>query len=349
MKKLFLPLVLLLFCSAFLFDSCMDPLRMTVVEPAPVMIPKEIKTIGILNRSLAMEKNQKLEGLEKILSAEGKNLDKEGAEKLMEGIFEELKKNQKFVEIKIIQNPKLEKTSTGVAPAPMSWSEVERLCKENQVDALFTLSYYDTDATINLKVLPVNVEGPLGLQATLPEQELTIRTIIKTSWRIYDPLNKTLWDDFSISQEVLNVGKGINPMKAYEAIAGRKEAVIQMSYLIGQDYATRILPYYIRVSRDYYVKGSRNFKIAKRRARTGDWQGAAELWEQELTNPKRKIAGRACYNMAIINEIDGNLIEAAEWAAKAYTDYRIKNALDYLNILKYRIRQNEILQQQMEE
>jgi hypothetical protein len=349
MKKLFLPLVLLLFCSAFLFDSCMNPLRMTVVEPAPVMIPKEIKTIGILNRSLAMEKNQKLEGLEKILSAEGKNLDKEGAEKLMEGIFEELKKNQKFVEIKIIQNPKLEKTSTGVAPAPMSWSEVERLCKENQVDALFSLSYYDTDAAINLKVLPVNVEGPLGLQATLPEQELTIRTLIKTSWRIYDPLNKTLWDDFSITQEVVNVGKGINPMKAYEAIAGRKEAVMQMSYLIGQDYATRILPYYIRVSRDYYVKGSRNFKIAKRRARTGDWHGAAELWEKELTNPKRKVAGRACYNMAIINEIDGNLIEAAEWAAKAYTDYKIKNALDYLNILKYRIRQNEILQQQMEE
>lgn len=49
--------------------------------------------------------------------------------------------------------------------------------------------------------------------------------------------------------------------------------------------------------------GSINFKIAKRRAQTGNWEGAAGLWMTELNNPKAKITGRAYYNMAISNEL----------------------------------------------
>ncbi|CAN0473563.1 unnamed protein product [Scytosiphon promiscuus] len=101
-----------------------------------------------------------------------------------------------------------------------------------------------------------------------------------------------------------------------------------------------------RISRDYFVRGSDNFVVAKRRAQTGDWQGAAQLWEKELDNSKSKIAGRACYNMAIINEINGDLNAAMDWASKSYADYDNKEALRYLNILKYRLSQNEVLEQQ---
>jgi hypothetical protein len=137
-------------------------------------------------------------------------------------------------------------------------------------------------------------------------------------------------------------------MKAYEAIAGRKEAVLEVSRAIGQRYASRILPYSIRVQRVYFVRGTNNFKIAKRRAQTGNWNGAAELWEQEVLNPKRKVAGRATYNMAIINEINGDLDAAIGWASKSYADYRNKEALHYLNILKNRKARIQQLQLQQQ-
>ncbi len=331
-----------------LFSSCngLNTLTMSVTEPAPVTLPSEVKTIGIIDRSLVAEKNEMLDGIDKILSAEGKNLDKNGAARLIQGIYDELTKNERFFKIKIIKDPNLRSAGMGVFPAALSWQDIDKLCADNEVDAIFSLSFYDTDALIDFKLVPVEVTGPLGISATVMEQHLTIRTIIKTGWRIYDPANKIIWDEFSINEEVISSGKGINPMKAYETVVGRKEAVMQISSNIGQAYALRILPYRIRVNRYYYVGGSPNFKIAKRRAQTGDWHGAAELWEQELTNPKRKIAGRACYNMAIINEIDGNLVDAADWASKSYTDYKNKKALRYLNILKYRIQQNERLKQQ---
>jgi hypothetical protein len=106
---------------------------------------------------------------------------------------------------------------------------------------------------------------------------------------------------------------------------------------MGHSYAIRILPRRIRVSRRYYVRGTDNFKIGQRRAQTGNWDGAAELWEKEVSHSKGKVAGRACYNMAIINEINGDLDMAVQWASKSYTDYRDKLALSYVNTLNYRI------------
>ncbi len=49
-----------------------------------------------------------------------------------------------------------------------------------------------------------------------------------------------------------------------------------------------------------------------------------------------KIAGRACYNRAIMNEINGSLDEAPGCAQKSYEDYGIRPALKYIRILEDR-------------
>jgi len=47
--------------------------------------------------------------------------------------------------------------------------------------------------------------------------------------------------------------------------------------------------------------------------------------------------------MAIINEINGDIDAAIMWAQKAYEDYRVKIALGYVNILRNRKANNELL------
>jgi hypothetical protein len=86
--------------------------------------------------------------------------------------------------------------------------------------------------------------------------------------------------------------------------------------------------------------------MATRKARTGNWEGAANLWEQDVDNPKSKIAGRACYNMAIICEINGDLDGAIKWAQKSYEDFGNHLALKYVKILNNRKLDNEILKDQ---
>ena len=55
------------------------------------------------------------------------------------------------------------------------------------------------------------------------------------------------------------------------------------------------------------------------------------------------MAGRAHYNMAVINEINGNLDSAIDWAREAYATYGTREALQYLRILQNRRAQQEQL------
>jgi len=338
----------LVIASLYLLSSCVTTnyLTLTVTEPAPVTMPSNIKNVGILNRSLSNEKNENLDKLDKVLTMEGKDLDKEGAEQCIAGLKEELQKNTAFLDVKTINRTEYKTTGMGIFPSPLSWPNVMKICTDSRLDALFILEMYDTDASINYTTAPVTIKGPLGTEIPAIEHTATINTNISTGWRIYDPFNKLIIDEMPINKQFTLSGRGINPMEAASAIIGRKEAVKARSFQIGEEYGLRILPYKVRVNRTYYVRGTDKFKIAKRRAQTGNWDGAAELWKQEINNVELKIAGRAHYNMAIINEINGDLDEAIRWAQKAYEDYNNKLALDYINTLKYRKNQERKLQMQ---
>jgi hypothetical protein len=150
-------------------------------------------------------------------------------------------------------------------------------------------------------------------------------------------------DEHAINKSLTFTGRGINPVVAAAGLIGRKDAVKQTANNVGHEYAGSLLPYRIRVRREYYVKGTNNFVIAKRRAQTGNWDSASELWKQETSNRKNSVAGMACYNMAIINEINGELDEAITWAQKSYEDYNNKLALEYVRILRNRKARAETL------
>lgn len=337
MKK---SLFLILF-AGLLFSCKTNQLYLNVVEPAPVTIPSYIKHVGIINRSLPTDETKVLDVVDKVLSAEGANLDKDGANASIVGLMEELSANQRFDEVKLL-NIDFRTPKNGLFPAPLSWEIVDQICRETGNDALFSLEIFDTDTKINYANKPVDVKTPFGNLPVL-EHKADMETLVKTGWRIYDRQGHIILDEYNLGESVVYSGKGINPVIAAAGIIGRKDAVNEVSNKAGHAYALRILPYELRVMRDYYVKGTDNFKIAKRKAQVGNWDQAGELWEKETANRSGKVAGRACYNMAIISEINGNLEEALGWAQKAYEDYNVKLALKYTRILENRRYKTEVL------
>ncbi|MBA4167979.1 MAG: tetratricopeptide repeat protein [Chitinophagaceae bacterium] len=319
-------------------------MTMSVQQPAPVSMPSYIKSVAIINRSLAAKQSRAVDIADKLFSLEGANLDKEGAEAGIRGLSDALVKENRFEDVRVV-SLSLTTVSPVVFPSPLSWDVVEKICRENHADALFSLELFDTDSKISYSANPVKLNTPLGAIPGI-EHHASMLTLVKTGWRIYDPASKTVLDEFPVTRQISYMGKGINPVIAANALIGRKEAVKEVGSQSGEAYAQRIVPYLIRVSRDYYVRGTANFTLAKRRAQTGHWDEAAELWQRESGNPKRKIAGRACYNMAIINEINGNLDKAIEWAQRSYEEYNNHPALQYVNILKDRKFRSAILKDQ---
>ncbi len=341
--------ILAVLSAGMIFMACSSTNRLTMgaTEPARITIPSDVMKIGIINRSIPSEENSALDKIDKILSLEGLKLDKEGAEAVVSGVQDELTRFERYERVDIIEAADLSRKGLSVFPAALSWEHVERICEENDVDLLISLEFYDTDTKANADAIMVEVPNNFGIKAKVPHTRITLNTVIKNGWRVYYPATKDILDEIASNNYVTSTGQGINPVKAVEAVIGRKEAVLQNSTYIGNLYGLDTRPKNRRVSRDYFVSGTDNFVVAKRRAQTGDWQGAAQLWEQEVGNPKGKIAGRACYNMAIINEINGDLDAAMEWASRSYADYDIREALRYINILKNRMNDERRVEQQL--
>ena len=339
--------IILLLSSSVVLFSCSSTrlMSLSVLEPAPVTIPASIKTAGIINRSVSSNNGKILDAVDKVFTLEGARLDKDGSEASMSALTNELELSKRFTDVKKIQYDGPGNNTPGMYPSPLSWEKVEEICKLNKTDVLFSLELFDTDSKISYAAFPARMNTPLG-SVPVVHQEASLRTVVKTGWRIYDPSTKRVLDEAAVSKHIVFTGRGINPVLAANALIGRKEAVKQVGDRTGAAYAYRIVPAWLRVSRYYFVRGNRMFKVARRKAESGNWDGAAEIWKNESSAEKRKAAGRACYNMAIISEINGDVDGAIRWARQSYENHNIKLALRYIKVLEGRKFREQILEKQ---
>lgn len=334
MKKLLLFIAI----GTFILSSCSatNKMYLSVKEPAKVPLRNSIKKIGVIDRSSIPQENDKVNKIDQILTLEGKELDSLGRIRQIESVKNKILNNKEIESVKIIQvNDLLNVNPMGFGVA-LDQTTVKKLCTEHQVDAIVSLEYFDTDARATFNVNNYETTGPLGVKIPMVEQIVNIYTDVKSGWRIYDSSYVEPIDQSTYKIPLVNTGRGISPMVAFNTIKNRKSQVLQECNRIGVSEATRMQAFYVRVSRDYYVRGSNRFKIGQRMAQTGNWDQAREQWKMELTNPKAKIAGRAHYNMAISSEINGHIDDAIDFASKGYELYNNKLCLRYVNILRAR-------------
>lgn len=311
--------------------SSTNLMTLSVNEPAPVSLPPNAKTAVVVDRSRAADGNRTVDAIHRTLNLESREMQADGAGASVTGLTDALIRSNRFASVKALNTLDLRSYGAGVFPVTMSWDTVEKICRENRADVLFSLELFDADTKVGLNVIALG-------------QASNVKTQVKTGWRIYDPATRSVLDQYVIYRD-LTFGGG-NIISTGAAMLGQKEAVMRAGNHAGEDYASRIIPWSERVSRFYYVRGGGSFTVAKRMAQAGDWDEAGKLWHQETNNPSRKVAGRACYNMAIISEIDGDLNGALGWAKKAYEVYRTPYALQYVNILQGRLNTEALLKSQ---
>lgn len=341
------PAILLCITIACYSCSSTNLMSLSVMQPAPVSLSPNIKSAAVVNRTRVTDENKTIDAIHKVVSLETRDLQTEGAKASMAGLADELMRNSRFSSVKLLNNLDLRSYGAGIFPSSLPWDTVERICRESNTDVLFALELFDAQSKVSYNASPTNLNTVIGNIPAL-QQQVSMTTLVKTGWRIYDPSSRNILDEYILSKDLVSAGQGINPIAVGTALIGRKEAVKQAGNKAGQVYALRIVPYSMRVSRDYYVRGTGNFRVARRMAQTGNWDGAAKLWQQETASASRKVAGRACYNMAIISEINGDLDGAIQWAQKAYENYNNRLALGYVNVLRNRQANSAILQNQNE-
>ena len=337
-------------CSILLaLSSCSSTKQLTIktIEPSPVDFSSKIRKIGIVNNSKSSFVKSYSTRLEQLIVMEERWLAEKGTEAALTGLFDELAQDQRFDTVRILDNESEEIIDFGTRPSNATWNTIASICEENGVDAIFALASHETDTQFTLKKTKIDQLDMMRDRSSVSGQEITLETLIENGWRIYDPKQRILVDEFTSNEQVVATAKGVSPVDALQAIDKRRETLLEQSKISGNSYAQRMQPKKLDIQRDYYVTGTRNFELADDKIQDGAYHEAIKLWELEIANSKPRISGRACYNLAVLNEFNGNINAAMNWANKSYALFKQDATLDYITALERRQAQTDVLKQQL--
>jgi tetratricopeptide (TPR) repeat protein len=343
MKKtalyLIAPAIIIILCS-------MAWVRINLLKPALVVLPSHIRNIAIIDRSVQAETSENK--VEQVLTGELFKQDEQAVRQTIDGTIDVCS------EFNLYQMIRTSERFTGggtksTFPAPMDWNKVSGLCKKHNAEALLAVEIFDTDFIV---ANPVSIAMQVleGKALSGGGFHVSAVAVINYGVRLYDPVYKKILDEYHVTHRLNYEGSGATPQDAMNHLLNKIEAINRTSYAAGRIYGERISPSYYTVIRYFYSKPRRkdDFWMGVRRSEVADWNGAIEAWSKVL-NEKRRIAGRAAFNIAVAYEVLGDLEKAKEWAAKSYTDFREKRGNDYYNDLVYRIREEAEIRRQVPE
>jgi len=335
-------LLLLSSCSKIFY------VHIRVMEPAPIFVPPHIKKVVVINRTYTPEtkQNKAVNILEGALTQEIPFQDRIAAEECVRGLADQLNQLPRF-QAQLDTRYKLEGTGTKIFPSPLDWGKIKEICNYYQCDGVISLEMFDSDNIHEIN--PVRRETTVnGQKQYYTEYVAHLGIKVEAGWRIYDPESRQIIDQNNFIDTRAWDGSGKNQLEAIAKCPPQVEMVKQGGYAAGMQYAYRISPNWVTVTREMYKRGNESFKRAYRLCNTGQWNEAAEACKPYINDPDPKIAGRACHNIAVVAEVNGNLDAAIDWVRKAYVDYGLKRSRDYYNQLMQRKRAEEVLRQQME-
>ena len=332
----------------FILFSCgvTHKVSVPVWEPAPVDLANEIKRIGILNQSLNTQSTESLTGLEAWVAYSDEELSESAKNAALKALHKELLRDSRFDTVIVMSEQNDIGSLSFSDHNTIPWEKMISLCQEFNVDAIFALAHHETDTELSIKKAKIKQKDLVRDNYTIRGNQIKLETLIENGWRIYDPYNKLILDEIMINNQIVSRGEGEDPYQAFESIVDRKDSVIVAGENAGTQFGSRLNPYAETIWRSYYIKGSSNLEKADSLARVEAWKDAAKLWEKDLSHPSPKIRGRAYFNMAVVNELHGDLESARDWAAKSYDIDDTRSTQRYLDDLYYRITRSNLIEEQ---
>lgn len=170
---------------------------------------------------------------------------------------------------------------------------------------------------------------------------------VRSGWTIYKPADHQIVDRNAFNDEMRWSEQGDSPERVLAKLPSKRRAINESGFFSGREYARRISPTWVVEQRSYFRKANDDFKMAAGYVKRDRWNDAIPIWQRYAVNSDEKVAGRACYNMALASEVEGNLPLALEWANRAWKQHGLKKARHYILLLEQRMAQQRRLDEQM--
>jgi len=347
MKRYYIFLLLM----AVVFSSCMKSVSINTLRPADINIPNEIQSIALVDRT-AYDRDA-IGVIEGIITGEGINEDRDGVMTMFSSLQNSLRISPRF-DVVLASERLRGQNILGSFPDPLDWRQVDQLTRKYNADALLAIEIFDSNFIITngKRKNTRTVEDEDGNKVEEEYTEFFAEGVGNTriGIRLYDAENRTVIDQDIYTENKTWEASATSLKEALAQLVSKSQATKYLAQSVGNTYAGKIAPMPIRISRSYYAKPKKNAYLSKgaREAGVNQWESAISTWKAGLRNTSdSKALGRMAYNIAVGNEILGDLFLAHEWAGRAYVDYGNKKGRSYASQLNNRMITEEILDEQL--
>ena len=325
-------------------SSCNTTTKITIEipEPARKELPSRIQSLLLVNRTVNEKYSDiKVDSLQKIFYKEGFNYDTviydlTAVDTTLQALGELLFESGRY-DFVIPEDRFLAADKNTFFSKEMPWDEVSELCE-----------IYNTDAILSLDLFSLRVSSEFEKDSYfdpfrngfVSASAAQMKVLYDAMFRVYDPsVERVLVREFFKDTLVWENVAGTT-FELFEDFTPVKQALSEAGIAIALDFSEKISTNWRVEQRPLFTKGDKKLKEAGILIDGGEWKQALALWKEISDNSKSKsIKSKAEFNMAIGNEIEGDIDNAIHWALNSYNSMFRPLTYEYLEALKSRKRE----------
>ena len=326
-----------LFCLvAFTMGSCKSyytALNIETPRPAKEEFPADIQSIALMNRSMD---NQFLlhreDSLQMHFYRNGYQLsevvlDSLAADTTIRALAELMFESGRYDVVVPLKRNIERNIAYNLIPDTLSPLLISQLCNQYNTDALMVMEQFST------KVMTDYSEDKFidRYSGTTYSFYASLDLKYDALFRIYKPGSKIL--NIQLSDTIYWESADVNQLRLFSKLPSIKQAVINAGIKIALEVDGKISPFWESEKRGYYLFDLQN-DSGKQLLNENKTEEAKAFWMGKAQSTKKKIKSRAEFNLALANELEGNIDQAIEWGLKSYYTHYERRIEVYLKKLK---------------
>ncbi|MFT6243585.1 MAG: hypothetical protein ACJA0U_003094 [Salibacteraceae bacterium] len=301
-----LPILLLaVFCT-----SCTAYIKVAIDEDPKATSAEGFQRVGVFNRT---RQDPNRPGVSNKTIVENNNV---AVQTSIDGAFNSMLRNNIWVK-------EYDMDSIGMIVG-FDWDILDSLGRADSLDFFIELG------SIEFKT---GGTGSLGAVITGQSRQVRQKLIGQMDVSFYDL-------DSHFVQELLTVKHdeefpvSLNPLEAKNNARSKRAAVERVGYQLGFKASELVFPHVVTVNRQYYKYGSKSINEVRRFIANRQWAEAAAVLVLTMDDGKPGKRGKELFNMAMVQEAQGNLDQAIEFAERSAYNCKNTNAKIYLRKLQ---------------
>jgi hypothetical protein len=309
----------------------MAEISIQVIEPAKITLPPYVNQVAFINHSYVPVVEP--EDTSDLSQKEIYILDTVINNQIFRGLRNGLNESPLF-DLDSIHIIQFRRKDTTNFLEPLSRDQIRVIKQSELAEALISLEYYRISDTISMDYYQMDY--------------IAYRRITsKTFWRIYDLSLDSIFDEYILKDTTDWYVVGDDTYYLMKSLPEFINSLRTASYNAGLRYGQRISPTWFEVPRFYHKSGGKAMREAGKKAASLDWKGASEIWKKMAYQDDEKTASKACFNMALVCEMEDLLIPALDWAIKSYLIIQDPVTKDYIDQLKVRFAKQKVIKTQL--